>query len=240
MDLLLVSPVRLLGDGLAACLLERKGLRLQSTVADLRALRDALSSQQIEVVLVDVTQGIDLDEVRAVATEHPTVALVALGLAERCQEVVTCGRAGFVGYLSRSSSIDELCSALPDIVAGRLACSSEIAGGLLRALYRTISGDSEPRIAESLTKREGEVLQQIGLGLSNKEIARDLCLSLATVKHHVHNVLDKLGVRSRAQAMRSVRNTPWIASSPSVTRSTWSGGRAISDRHQAAGAETTT
>lgn len=240
MDLLLVSPVRLLGDGLAACLSERHGLRLQSTVDDLRALRDSLSSRQVEVVLIDVTQGIDLDEVRSIAAEYPTVALVALGLLEQCREVVSCGRAGFVGYLPRSSSIDELCRALPDILAGRLDCSSEISGGLLRALYRTMSDGSESCISESLTKREGEVLQLIGRGLSNKEIASELCLSLATVKHHVHNVLSKLGLGSRAQAMRKVRNTPWIASSPRVSRSSLFGGRAAPERHQDAAFATTT
>ena len=57
MELLLVSPVRLLGDGLAACLSERNGVRLQSTVDDLRTLRVALSSRPVEVVLIDVTQG---------------------------------------------------------------------------------------------------------------------------------------------------------------------------------------
>jgi DNA-binding NarL/FixJ family response regulator len=79
-----------------------------------------------QVVLIDVTQGIDLDEVRALASEHPAVAFVALGLQEQCQEVVRCGRAGFTGYVSRSSSINELCHASPDIAAGRLACSAEI------------------------------------------------------------------------------------------------------------------
>lgn len=239
MDLLLVSPVRLLGDGLAACLSERSGVRLQSTVDDLRALRDSLSSRQVEVVLIDVTLGIDLDEVRAIAAEHPTVALVALGLLEQCREVVSCGRAGFIGYISRSSSIDELCRALPDIVAGRLDCSSEISGGLLRALYRTFSVDSELCIAESLTKREGDVLQLIGRGLSNKEIALELCLSLSTVKHHVHNVLSKLGLSSRAQAMRKVRNTPWIALPPRVSRSSLFGGRALPERNQVAASRTT-
>jgi DNA-binding NarL/FixJ family response regulator len=55
--------------------------------------------------------------------------------------------------------------------------------------------------------------------MSNKEIARDLSLSLATVKHHVHHVLQKLGLPRRAQAMRRVREAPWIASSaPALDR----------------------
>lgn len=53
-----------------------------------------------------------------------------------------------------------------------------------------------------------------GRGLSNKEIARELVLSVATVKHHVHNVLDKLKLPRRAQAMRRVRDAPWLVSPP--------------------------
>lgn len=214
MNLMVMTPVRLLGDGLAACFAGRGGVSLCATLSDLQSLRGALAQRQVDVVLIDVTQGVELDEIRAVASEHPAVAFVALGLQERCRDVVQCGRAGFTGYVSRSSSIDELCQALSDVVAGRLACSAEISAGLLRALFRTDSSGPASTFADALTRREGEVLQLIGRGLSNKEIARELRLSLATVKHHVHNVLDKLDVSGRAQAMRRVRDAPWIASSP--------------------------
>ena len=167
-------------------------------------------------MLIDVTQGIDLDEVRAIALAYPAVALVALGLQEQRQNVVRCGRAGFRGYVERHASVEHLCQALSDVIAGRLACSAEISGGLLRALFSRDS--SSPEATEALTAREGEVLQLIGNGLSNKEIASQLCLSVATVKHHVHHVLHKLKLPRRAQAMRRVREAPWIATSPRLDR----------------------
>jgi len=218
MDLIVMTPVRLLSDGLAACFASREGVSLRDTVADLHCLRNALATQEVVVVLIDVTHGVDLDDMRALASEHPAVAFVALGLQDQCQEVVRCGRAGFTGYVSRTSSIDELCQALSDVAAGRLSCSAEISGGLLRALFGMDAHSRQSTSAETLTRREGEVLQLIGHGLSNKEIARELRVSLATVKHHVHNVLEKLEVSGRAQAMRRVRDTPWIASSPLASR----------------------
>jgi len=153
----------------------------------------------------------DLDEVRAIALEHQDIAFVALGLQEQRQNVIRCGRAGFSGYVSRHASIDELYRALSDAVAGRLTCSAEISGGLLRALFRRETHAHAEEMKDALTRREGEVLTLIGRGLSNKEIARELELSLSTVKHHVHHVLTKLQLPRRAQAMRRVREAPWIA-----------------------------
>jgi DNA-binding NarL/FixJ family response regulator len=214
LEVIVVTPVRLFGDGLTACLASRTGVVLRATLSTLTCLRQALATMAVDVILIDVTQGVDLDAVRALASDFPSSALVALGLQEQRQEVIRCGRAGFSSYVSRSASLEELCNALADVAAGRLSCSAEISGGLMRALFRLDPKTSALELSESLTRREGEVLQLIGSGFSNKEIARELAVSLATVKHHVHNVLDKLGVSGRAQAMRRVREAPWIASSP--------------------------
>ena len=210
MNVIILTPIRILGEGLHACLSRRPEFCLCATVANLPALREALNDAQPDLVLIDVTQGIDLEEVRSIAAERPGLALVALGLCEQRQEVIRCGRAGFVGYVARDATVDALCKAMLDVATGRLHCSAEISGGLLRALFR-MQRDSQGSLAETaLTRREGEVLQLIGRGLTNKEIARELHLSTATIKHHVHGVLGKLQVTRRVQAMRRVRETPWI------------------------------
>src|SRR3954471_10829925 len=144
MNIIVLSPVRLLGDGLAACLRSRPDVCVLAVVNDLGALRDSLAATDAELVLIDVTQGIDLFDVRAIASEWPDVPLVALGLNEQRQEVIRCGRAGFAGYIARDASVDTLCKTLSEIAAGRLACPPEISGGLLRALFH-----GDPRSEDS-------------------------------------------------------------------------------------------
>jgi DNA-binding NarL/FixJ family response regulator len=170
------------------------------------------------VVLIDVTQDVDLFDVRGIATQWSDVALVALGLNEQRQEVIRCGRAGFSGYVARDASIDSLCRTLSETVAGRLACPPEISGGLLRALFRRDQQADEADPDLALTRRESEVLELLGHGLSNKEIGSELCLRVATVKHHVHHILEKLKLPRRAQAMRRVRDAPWLGRTGTIGR----------------------
>ncbi len=213
MRMITVTPVRLLGDALVSSLAKLDQVEVVSQVDRISLLREALAEGPVDVVVIDTTQGIDLDEVRAVAMAWPQVALVALGLEEQRQEVIRCGRAGFAGYFPRHASIETLHRSLQDAVAGRLACPGEISGALMRALFRMPA----ERAAESkdavLTEREGDVIRLLGQGRTNKEIARELDMSVATVKHHVHSIFSKLKLHRRADVMRLVRDTPWIAAS---------------------------
>src|SRR5262245_6430419 len=169
MQVVIFTPIRIFGDGLQACLSRRPEFCLLATVPDLLALREALRNAHADLVLMDVTQGIDLEEVRSIAVEHPELALIALGLCEQRQQVIRCGRAGFVGYVARDATIDSLCQAMLDVAKGRLHCSAEISGGLLRALFEMNLGPQTSVMEAALTRRESEVLHLIGRGLSNKE-----------------------------------------------------------------------
>lgn len=223
MNIIVLTPIRLLGDGLRACLSRFPQMNVIAVVDEFPLLRSMLDATATDLVLVDVTQRIDLYDVRTLAAQYPALAVVALGLTEQRQDVIRCGRAGFTGYVARETTGDALYEALTDAAAGRLSCSAEISCGLLRALFRMDDASTRPaaprmEVDPSLTRREAEVLRLIGEALSNKEIARELCISVATVKHHVHNLLEKLQLQGRAQAMRRVRDAPWLAPAPSGSR----------------------
>jgi DNA-binding NarL/FixJ family response regulator len=175
------------------------------------ALMRLAAGEEPAVALVDVTQGCDLEEVAAVAARWPDLRLIALGLLERRDDVVRHGYAGFVAYLARNASVADLQTSIVETMAGRLHCPAEISNGLIRALFRRHTSSPPPAPDPSLTGREGDVLHFIGRGFSNKEIARELGLSVGTVKQHVHNLFSKLGVSQRAHAMRRVREDPWIS-----------------------------
>jgi DNA-binding NarL/FixJ family response regulator len=218
MNMIVCSPVRLFGDGLGACLSSRAGITVDAVVNDFGGLRERLEIAPVDAVLIDVTHTVNPFDVRGIAVQWPNVKLVALGLTEQRQDIIWAGRAGFAGYVSRDASLDALCQSLCDLAAGRLVMPPEIAGSLLQALFRHDHTPVPPDPELSLTRRESEVLALLGQGLSNKEIGNELCLSVATVKHHVHHVLEKLQLPRRAQAMRKVRETPWLVHTAAVAR----------------------
>jgi DNA-binding NarL/FixJ family response regulator len=210
MRIIVLTPVRLFGEGLVNCLDGKENLCVEALVNDFGALRRALAPI-IDVVLVDVSAGFDPEEVRSIAAEYPELRLIAFGLREQRGDVIRCGHAGFTAYVPRDAPLETLCGAMAAAVAGRLTCSPEIACSLLRELFRSPAVPPMEANNNDLTRREGDVLRLLGRGFSNKEIARELRVSVGTVKHHVHSILGKLGVARRTHAMRRVREAPWIA-----------------------------
>jgi DNA-binding NarL/FixJ family response regulator len=113
-----------------------------------------------------------------------------------------CG--GIAGFVPRDGSLDDVIAEVDRLTTcGRAESIPIVPSAPDQPVARPSSG-RRPRVGE-LTPRECEILQMIELGLSNKEIARDLGIEVGTVKNHVHNILDKLKVCRRNQAAHRLR-----------------------------------
>jgi NarL family two-component system response regulator LiaR len=149
-----------------------------------------------DVVLMDllmpVMDGIAATE--AIRRELPHVEVIALTSVLEDSAVYGAMRAGAIGYLLKDTQAGELCRAIKAAAAGQVQMSPPVAARLLREV-------PAPQQPEPLTERETEVLQQLALGRSNKEIAAELVIAEKTVRTHVSNILAKLGVSSRTQAV---------------------------------------
>jgi DNA-binding NarL/FixJ family response regulator len=110
-------------------------------------------------------------------------------------------RSGAKGYMLKNIPSEKLVRALLDVESGSAAISRKMTGQLMDAFSRTNEKDrSQPDAFKKLSPREMEVLAEIVDGRTNREIATKLFISVNTVKHHTHSILDKLGVENRRQA----------------------------------------
>ena len=164
-----------------------------------------------DVILIDVAQQDGLREGRALAAACPDIPIVAAALADASSDVIACADAEFVSYVPRDASIAQLRNIIHMAMRGEVPCDPKVSAALLRELRVRQRQAIEEQANDPLTRRECEVLRLLGRGLSNKAIARQLILSEATVKNHVHEILTKLHVRRRAEATARFRDQPWIA-----------------------------
>ncbi|MBO0737645.1 MAG: response regulator transcription factor [Alphaproteobacteria bacterium] len=206
--ILVVWGARFLGESLAE-ILERDPLvsvvGICTDLSEAVALSPALEA---DVALVDARIPEGLAGVRHALDIAPGLRIVACAVRETEEDIVAWAEAGVIGYIPRTASVSDLARMILDIHAGEQSCSGRVAAGLLRRIARTggqSTGRDTPFRAAALTKRERQAAELIRSGLSDKEIARQLNISLATTKSHVHNLLGKLNVRRRSQVADHLR-----------------------------------
>ena len=157
-----------------------------------------------DVVLMDIRMPV-LDGIaatRQVVADHSPSRVLVLTTFDLDEYVFDALRAGASGFLLKDATAEQLVAAIRTIAAGEALLDPAVTRRVVDAFARIAPGNPRPpRELADLTKRELEVLRLVARGLSNSEIARELIVSDATAKTHVSNVLSKLRLRDRVQAV---------------------------------------
>ena len=170
-----------------------------------------IAAAEPDVILVDLGQTDAVTAARLMRGACPDTKLVAFALDEIDTGVFACAAAGFSSYVPRESSAEELLRALVDAMDGRMRCAPHIAAAMFRRLADFLREARPQASLPPLTVRESEILALAEEGRSNKEIARDLTISCATVKNHMHNILQKLQVSLSRPSRGTAAELPRIS-----------------------------
>ena len=199
--ILIAEPQQLMRDGLRK-ILESAGHHIVGETFDGLEAVKLCAEHRPDIALVE-TLLTGLPGPAAIArirTESWNVRCIALSSQESRGSVQQALRAGAVGYLVKSAPAAELIDAIAAVRAGRFFLSPSIAGHLVEAVAS--AGETPPEGLDLLTPREREVLQLIAEGLTSKEIASQLGVSLKTANSHRASLMEKLGIHKAPSLVR--------------------------------------
>jgi DNA-binding NarL/FixJ family response regulator len=198
--ILIIDDCTLHRDNLAA-VFALNGMATPSAVWDLPSLIVALDGIDPDIVLLNIATRNCAPLLRAAMGMIPGVRVIVLGASEDDEsEIVACAEAGVAGYHMRTDSLEDLFVLIRKVAAGETSCSPRVSAILLRRLSALASQRQPAAKERALTTREAQILKMLELGRSNQDIATQLSIAVHTVKNHVHSLLSKLGVSTRAEA----------------------------------------
>jgi DNA-binding NarL/FixJ family response regulator len=200
---LILADIRLYREGLARLLDRQPTIEVVGSAASVEEAKTRCRGS-VDIVLLDMAMPGSLEAARVIAAGERAPRIVALAVPDTDREVVACAEAGVSGYVTRDDTSATMLAVIESVARGELLATPRVAAVLLRRV-NSLAAVTGPADRFRLTPREREIIGLIEQGYSNKAIARHLRIELATVKNHVHNILEKLQVRHRAEAAHRVR-----------------------------------
>jgi two-component system, NarL family, nitrate/nitrite response regulator NarL len=200
--LVVVWGARFLGEVLAEMLGRDPAISVRGVCTDLSEAVVSSEAAQADVVLIDARLPDGTAAVRRALEIVPGMRIIVSAVRETEEDIVAWAEAGVIGYIPRTTAMADFVRLVLAIHNGEQLSSGRIVTGLMRRI--ALSAKRRPSRdaalpAPVLTKRERQTAELIRSGLSDKEIARQLNISLATTKSHVHNLLGKLHAQRRSQ-----------------------------------------
>jgi two-component system NarL family response regulator len=205
----IVDDNRLLREGLASMLAEQADMTVIGAAASGRKALEQIKALRPQMALIDIgmpgKDGIEVTQ--TLRRSLPDVKVVILGMVDLADEIMACIEAGAAGYVLKEASFAYLVETIRSVHRGESFVSPQMAASLFSRIAE-LAGEHLVRIPPSavkLTARELEIINEIAVGLSNKEIAKRLSIEAQTVKNHIHNILDKLHLHTRLEAVEYAR-----------------------------------
>jgi NarL family two-component system response regulator LiaR len=196
---LIVDDHTIVRKGIRALLTEIAGIEVVGEAADGQEAVAQANSLCPDVILMDLAmpQMDGIEATRQIKTSQPESRILVMTSFATDDKVLPAIKAGALGYLLKESAPEDLVQAIHQIHRGEPSLHPTIARKVLEEITHP---SDRPPTPDPLTKREAEVLLLVAQGLSNQDIARELCISDATVRSHVSNILSKLHLATRIQA----------------------------------------
>lgn len=208
-NILVADPDPLVRRGIEHLLQEDAKLHITGQVGDFASLQSALAAKAVDTVLLDcsLAQANDYEPLRVIQSKYPQCQIIVMGTLTESEPILKLLRLGASGYLPKRGKIDEFRVALRQALVGMSPLLPDVAQQLLGHVIRDGLPSEEERTPSKLSAREKEVLQCMMQGMCNKEIAVTLKVTDRTVKAHVSNILRKMHVADRTQAVLKAMRT---------------------------------
>lgn len=208
MKIMIVDDHILFREGLVGLLRTQPDMVV---VGECGSVHEAISqcvSLKPDVVLMDFSlpDGTGLEATRAILADAPQTQIIFLTVHDNDERLIAAMRAGAKGYLLKNLSVSKLLASLRALQRGEAAISRTMMARILTEFAQTTPApSSSPSPLVGLTSREIEVLHELAAGITNQEIATRLYISENTVKNHIHNILEKLSLTNRREAIEFAR-----------------------------------
>jgi DNA-binding NarL/FixJ family response regulator len=194
---LIIDDHRLFAQAMAAALDQEPELQVVEIAASLQTGVEALGREPVDVVLLDyrLPDSHGVNGIGSVLEAAPDTAVVMVTASDDERVLLAAVEAGASGFVSKTADIADIHTAVRKAAAGEASIAPNLLPRLLSRLAQRGTG-----VGSDLTTREREVLERISSGRTNADIARELFVSVNTVRNHVQSVLTKLGAHSKLEA----------------------------------------